>query len=101
MTPEGRIKAKVKAMLNAYGAYHFWPVQMGMGARTLDCLGCHNGQFFAIETKAPGKAMTEQQTAISERISYSSGRVFEISDKVDLEELENWLRDNMHFCVLQ
>ncbi len=99
MTPEGKVKLKVKAMLNAYGAYHFWPVQTGMGARTLDCLGCHNGQFFAIETKAPGKKMTEQQEAIAERMAYSRGAVFEISDKVGLEELEDWLRTNMHFCV--
>ena len=44
MTPEGKVKVKVKNLLNAYGAYHFWPVQTGMGARTLDCLGCHNGR---------------------------------------------------------
>ena len=46
MTPEGKVKVKVKNLLNAYGCYHFWPVQTGMGASTLDCLGCHNGRAF-------------------------------------------------------
>jgi hypothetical protein len=93
VTPEGKVKAKVKAKLNAHGAYHFWPVQMGMGARTLDCLGGHNGRFFSIETKAPGQKMTEQQGAIAERMEYSRCKVFEISGPAGLAELETWLRD--------
>jgi pyruvate-formate lyase-activating enzyme len=93
MTPEGKVKTRVKNMLNAYGAYHFWPVQTGMGARTLDCLGCHNGRSFAIETKAPGKKMTEQQKAIAERMEYSRCKVFTVSLPEDLLVLEIWLRE--------
>ena len=92
MTPEGKVKVKVKNLLNAYGAYHFWPVQTGMGARTLDCLASHNGRAFAIETKAPGKKMTEQQRAIADRMEYSRCKVFEISSPDELLELEHWLR---------
>jgi precorrin-6B methylase 2 len=92
VTPEGKVKIKVKNLLNAYGCYHFWAVQMGMGARTLDCLACHNGRAFAIETKAPGKHMTEQQKAIAERMEYSKCKVFEISSPDSLSELETWLR---------
>lgn len=92
MTPEGKVKARVKNLLNAYGCYHFWPVQTGMGARTLDCLGCHNGRAFAIETKAPGKKLTEQQQSIAERIEDSRCRVFTISMPDDLVSLEHWLR---------
>jgi hypothetical protein len=33
-------------------------VQMGLGERTIDCLGCYRGRFFGIETKAPGKVPT-------------------------------------------
>jgi len=101
LTPEGKVKLKVKAVLNAYGAYHFWPVQTGFGARTLDCLGCHNGQFFAIETKAPGQKMTEQQLAIGERIAYARGPVFEVSGPAGLVALENWLRNNLQVCLFQ
>jgi hypothetical protein len=92
MTPEGKVKVKVKNLLNAYGCYHFWPVQTGMGARTLDCLGCHNGRSFAIETKAPGKKLTEQQRAIAQRIEDSRCKVFEISTPDDIVSLEHWLR---------
>lgn len=92
MTPEGKVKVKVKNILNAYACYHFWPVQTGMGARTLDCLGSHNGRSFAIETKAPGKKMTEQQRAIAERIEASRCKVFEISTPEDMLALEYWLR---------
>lgn len=92
VTPEGKVKAKVKNVLNAYGCYHFWPVQTGMGARTLDCLGCHNGRAFAIETKAPGKKMTPQQASIATRIEDSQCKVFEISTPDDIVMLELWLR---------
>lgn len=92
MTPEGKIKVKVKNLLNAYACYHFWAVQTGMGARTLDCLGCHNGRAFAIETKAPGKKMTPQQESIAQRIEDSQCKVFVVSDLAELATLECWLR---------
>lgn len=94
-TPEAKVKRKVKELLNAEGVYYFMPVQVGYGARTLDFLCCHKGQFFAIETKAPGKKMTEQQCAIAERIERSLGRVFCISstnpDSSDWVDLRSWL----------
>ena len=94
-TPEGKVKRKVKELLNEYGVYQFWPVQTGFGARTLDCLGCHRGQFFAIETKRPGQKMTEQQCAIGTRIERSHGSVFCISsenrDSPEWVALRSWL----------
>jgi hypothetical protein len=92
VTPEGKVKLRVKELLARYGCYAFWPVQQGYGARTLDCLGCHNGRAFAIETKAPGKKMTEQQAAIAERMERSRCKVFEISTPEHLAALELWLR---------
>lgn len=97
MTPEAKIKAKTKELLNRYGAYYFMPVQTGMGARTLDFLGTHSGRGFAIETKAPGKRMTEQQRAIADRIEKAGGKVFEING--DYSGLEEWLRDQPQLCV--
>ena len=96
-TPEGKVKRKVKELLSAYGAYWFCPVQTGMGARTLDFLGAHSGRFFAIETKAPGKHMTEQQRAIADRIEKAGGKVFEING--DYTELEEWLRQQPQLCM--
>jgi hypothetical protein len=97
MTPEAKVKVRVKAMLNEHAAYYFMPVQTGLGSRTLDFLGCHSGRFFSIETKAPGKHMTEQQLSIADRMMKSGARVFEISG--DLGELEAWLRAEMQVCV--
>jgi hypothetical protein len=75
---EYKVKRAVKKRLNELGAYHFWPVQNGMGAATLDCLGCLNGQMFAIETKATGKKPTLRQDNTREQIEAAGGVVFVI-----------------------
>jgi hypothetical protein len=54
-TPEGKVKAAIKAYLNALGAFHRWPVSNGMGADQLDCYGCHCGAYFTIEAKRADK----------------------------------------------
>lgn len=56
MTPEGKVKAAVKKVLDAHGVWHFSPVSNGMGRHGIpDIICCWNGKFLAIETKAPGK----------------------------------------------
>lgn len=55
MTPEGRVKARVKGILKAAGAYWFMPVQRGFGSPSLDFLVCYRGRFIGIETKRPGE----------------------------------------------
>jgi hypothetical protein len=89
MTPEGRVKKQVSALLAAHGCYYFMPVQAGYGMSTLDYLGCHNGHFFAIETKKPGGKPTTRQQSIMSLIESSGGAVFVIDG--DLSALENWL----------
>jgi len=60
---EDKVKKALKAVLKGWGCYHFWPVQSGIGAHTVDCLACIPikitkelvgttlGVFVAIETK--------------------------------------------------
>lgn len=86
MTPEGRVKAKVKAILDKYEVYHFWPVQTGMGGRTLDCIGCVAGYFFSIETKAPGGKPTKFQEHTIREMKRRGAYVFVI-DSVDSPQL--------------
>ena len=74
-TPEGKIKAALKKRLNELGVYAFWPVQTGYGAATLDCIGCWQGRFFAIECKAPGKQMTLRQQLVASIIHEAGGLV--------------------------
>lgn len=78
MTPEGKVKAKVKRILNRAEAYYFMPVQTGYGMPTLDFLCFHRGTGFAIETKAPGKKPTKRQEAIIHEIQLSGAQVFVI-----------------------
>lgn len=55
-TPEGRVKAAVKAFLKEHGVWFFMPVSNGMGVVGIpDFICCWQGRFLAIETKAPGK----------------------------------------------
>ena len=61
-TPEGRVKAKVKKILDGLGAYHFPAATHGYGRSGVpDFVGCYKGKFFAIECKANGNKPTALQ----------------------------------------
>ena len=58
MTPEAKVKKKVKDLLKLYGAYYAMPIGTGFGnAGVPDFLVCIAGRFVGIECKA-GKGMT-------------------------------------------
>lgn len=63
MTPEGRVKKKIKEILDDRKPWlkDFWPVLNGMGAATIDCHVCYFGRYIAIEAKAPGEVATVRQ----------------------------------------
>lgn len=98
-TPEGKVKARVKKLLNEHNAYHHWPVQNGFGEPTLDCTGCHRGKYFAIETKAPGERLTPRQEFTKEKMEAAGAKVFVIGEEwipdapeyTGMTELEAWL----------
>lgn len=94
MTPEGRVKAKVKAVLKQFGAYYHMVVQNGLGAPSLDFVGCHVGKFFAVETKAGKKDMTERQKQTGQVMTEAGAAVFLVNEVYGLAELEQWLREN-------
>lgn len=79
-TPEGKVKDRVKRILKKYRCYQFWPVQTGYGAASLDCIGCYNGHFFSIETKAPGKHPTPRQAMTIRDMMDAKARVFVIGE---------------------
>jgi hypothetical protein len=84
LTPEGKVKKMVKEWLDEIGAYYFWPVQTGYGARTLDCLVCYKGKFFGIETKAKGKKPTKFQQLTINEMEAAGATVFTVSDEATL-----------------
>lgn len=54
MTPEGKVKAKVKKLLTERGAFWYMPMGTAIYSRKgiPDFLVCYKGYFIAIETKA-------------------------------------------------
>lgn len=88
MTPEGKVKAKVKALFKQYGAYFHMPVQNGMGEPTLDFIACLRGYFIAVETKAPGKKPTKRQQVTMAQMSAAGAFVFVVSDDASMAVLE-------------
>ena len=56
MTPEGKVKKKIKEYLVTTGAWYYLPVLNGMGrVGCPDILVCYKGHFLAFEVKSPGK----------------------------------------------
>lgn len=77
MTPEATIKQKIRSYLvDEKHAYYFAPVQMGMGASTLDILCCIGGKFVGIEVKTPGGNPTPRQKFTIKAINDAGGVAF-------------------------
>lgn len=95
VTPESKVKKRVKAILDRYKPflYAHWPVQMGFGAPTLDCNGAILGTSFSIETKAPGKKPTQRQINTMKEMHDAGIKIFLIdgTDKFPYTPLEVWL----------
>ena len=82
MTPEGKVKKKVKEYLQSIGAWYYMPVSNGMGrVGCPDILVCYRGLFMAFETKAPGKI--KNVTANQEREINGITRAYGLAHVVD------------------
>jgi hypothetical protein len=79
VTPEGKVKAKLKEHLRRQGAYWFMPVQTGYGSVSLDFLACVLGEFIAYECKAKGKELTPRQQLVARQIRAAGGRVWKVT----------------------
>jgi len=63
MTPEGRVKSKVRDLLRSVGAWYVTPIASAYSrAGVPDYIACHQGRFIAIECKA-GKGKTTKPRA--------------------------------------
>lgn len=52
-TPEGKVKQRVKELLDELGCYWFMPVANGYSSSGVpDIIACVNGRFVGIETKS-------------------------------------------------
>lgn len=94
-TPEAKVKAAVKKILDEMGIYHFSPVQNGMGRAGIpDIIGCYNGRFLGIECKAGKGKTTALQDLELEKIRQAKGFAYVVNENnlQDLKELLQWMR---------
>tara|TARA_B110000495_G_scaffold199881_1_gene214087 strand:+ start:529 stop:924 length:396 start_codon:yes stop_codon:yes gene_type:complete len=87
MTPEGKVKDACKKELKKRGIWFYMPVQNGMGVVGIpDIIGCWNGWFIAIETKAKGKkaGVTTNQAQRLKEIHAAKGLALVIDDVEEL-----------------
>jgi Holliday junction resolvase len=94
-TPEAKVKAAVKKMLDEMGINHFSPVQNGMGRAGIpDIIGCFRGRFLGIECKAGKGKTTALQDLELEKIRQAKGFAYVVNETnlQDLKELLIWMR---------
>lgn len=90
LTPEAKVKAAVKRLLDSYGAYYFMPPANGYGRAGIpDIIACYYGQFIAIECKAGRNKPTALQVRELSLIDASGGDTFVVNEKPEtMEELD-------------
>jgi len=90
-TPEKKVKAAVRKVLDRLGIYHFMPPGMGLGRSGIpDIIGCYNGRFIAIECKAGNGKTTALQERELAAIKAAGGFTF-VAREYNLEEMEGRL----------
>jgi pantoate kinase len=96
MTPEAKVKAKVKKILNEMGAYYAMPMGTGFGNSGVpDFLICIGGLFYAIECKANGNKPTALQLKHLDDIRKAGG----IALVIDETNVENLRKELSHVEV--
>jgi len=81
MTPEAKVKAKVRKVLDELGAYYVMPVTSGFGKQGApDFLVCLSGRFVGIECKAGSNRPTALQEKNLEQIEKAGGEAFVVNE---------------------
>ena len=92
-TPEAKVKASVRKLLDTLNIYHFMPPANGFGRAGIpDIIGCMDGHFIAIECKA-GKGTT---TALQDRelnAILNAGGTTYIARENNIAELKQLLKE--------
>lgn len=92
MTPEGRVKTKLKKVLDNLNAYYFFPATGGYGRSGVpDVVGCIGHQFFAIECKAVGGKPTALQNREMQKIRDAGGIAFIYDGTISDDDVRDML----------
>jgi hypothetical protein len=92
VTPEAKVKKKVRGTLKALGAYYVMPVTSGYGSSGApDFLVCWRSLFFGIECKAGKNTTTALQDLNIDAIRKAGGKAIVINED-NADQLESWMR---------
>lgn len=95
MTPEAKVKAKIKKILLTHNIWYAMPHGAGYGnAGIPDFLCCHKGKFIAIEAKANGNTVTSLQHRQLQLIEFAGGSSW-IVDEDSLDAFEKFIEGNV------
>ena len=91
MTPEAKVKTKVKKVLDKVNCYYFFPATGGYGRSGVpDVVVCFQGHFIGIECKANGGKLTALQENELKKIQFNEGSTCVINED-NVDSLEEWL----------
>jgi pantoate kinase len=92
-TPEAKVKAAIRKILDTTRAYYAMPMGSGYGNSGVpDFLVCHKGQFIGIEAKAGKGKTTALQDAHIAQIRTAGGVAMVVNEN-NLEELKEFLNE--------
>ena len=96
MTPEAKVKLKVRKLLDELRVYYFFPPANGYGRAGIpDVVGCVHGQFVAVECKAGRGVLTALQERELAKIDATGGFTF-VANENNIDELKEKLT-----CLIQ
>lgn len=81
LTPEAKVKARVRKILDAHKAYYFFPATGGYGRSGVpDIVCCHRGRFIGIEVKSGVNTPTALQLRELQRINDAGGEAVWVNE---------------------
>lgn len=95
MTPEAKVKARIKDILKELQCYSFSPIGGAYSSRGIpDIIGCLHGIFFGIEAKAGKGKTTALQDRELQRIREAGGIALVVNEE-NLDSLKTVLMEEI------
>lgn len=93
MTPEAKVKKKVRLVLTQLNCYFFFPATGGYGRSGVpDVVACVKGRFVGIECKANGGKVTALQQQNLKDIELNGGASIVVNED-NVDTLKEWLNE--------
>jgi hypothetical protein len=94
MTPEGKVKDRIKKYLKEKKIYYIMPATGGYGSSGApDIVVCHKGKFYGLEVKSGVNKPTELQLDNLNRIEDNGGYAFVVNETNTDAIMETYFND--------